>query len=455
MRRRLLSWRVKLPLILMLFALGPLAVHSYRALSLMEATFEDTTLDALSGLATAKSRAVDQFTDDRTTDVERIAQLVAPAMVTVLAAEAERAKSETPPDEGQKLPKLKDAEEIGPTTPAPAANAPEPPPAEPSPNPLTAERQKAVEDAMERLRRQIGLVLWDQKQFEELLVIDRAGRVVASTFDGHEGKTAAELAYFRNGLGATFVPPVFMSPITERLTMVVATPIRDANVQVIGVLAARLNLTRFFSFINDTTGLGETGETVVARKVDDGVLFMAPTRHDPNAALERKLPVKTEHASAVQEAAQGQSSRGKVIDYRGVCTYAAWRHVQSLGWGLVVKQDCTEATQAVVETREQMILSAFIIGLLALLASIFTAHALVRPLQLLKEATDRISRGDTAISLDIRSGDEIGDLADSFERMIAAIRFFRERSLHEEERYSDEDAEAPPPQSQAPPPTSE
>jgi hypothetical protein len=34
------------------------------------------------------------------------------------------------------------------------------------------------------------------------------------------------------------------------------------------------------------------------------------------------------------------------------------------------------------------------------------------------------------VSLDIRSKDEIGELADSFERMVAAVKFFREQSRH-------------------------
>jgi methyl-accepting chemotaxis protein len=58
----------------------------------------------------------------------------------------------------------------------------------------------------------------------------------------------------------------------------------------------------------------------------------------------------------------------------------------------------------------------------------------------LKQATDRLSRGDFGVQLNIRSNDEIGDLADSFERMIAAIKFFRERSRPVED--DDDEAES-------------
>jgi HAMP domain-containing protein len=448
-RRRTLSWRVKLPLILILFAVGPLMLDSYRALVLMRDTFEARKLDSLSGLVTAKAKALEQFTDDRRTDVERIAQLVAPPFSEVLAAEVKAREAAAPApervDAPAPLPELEDAEKLKPEhVPAPPpAPEPKPPPEEPSGDKPT-EQDRALADALLDLRHQIGLILWDQQQFEELLIIDSAGRVVASTFVAHEERTAKELAYFRGGLGATVVPPVFMSPITERLTMVIATPIRGPKLQVLGVLAARLNLTRFFSFINDITGLGETGETLVGRRVDDGILFMAPTRHDPDAALMRKIPLSSPQQSALLEGASGQSGQGSVTDYRGECTYAAWRHVPSLNWGLTVKQDCSEAMIPVEQARERMILWAVVLAFLALVGALVTAQALVRPLEQLKEATDRISKGDVNINLDIRSGDEIGDLADSFERMIAAIRFFREQSRQQDDDVADEETPSEP-----------
>jgi nitrogen fixation/metabolism regulation signal transduction histidine kinase len=68
------------------------------------------------------------------------------------------------------------------------------------------------------------------------------------------------------------------------------------------------------------------------------------------------------------------------------------------------------------------------------------AEALVRPLRHLKYAAERISRGDLGVELSIRSRDEIGELATSFERMIAAIKFFREQSHSQ----PDSDDMAPP-----------
>ena len=80
--------------------------------------------------------------------------------------------------------------------------------------PEDSPEQKAVKAARSEVQRTLGLVLGEQATFEELLIIAPDGRVVVSTFSEHEGKTAADVEYFKRGRAATFVQPVFQSPIT-------------------------------------------------------------------------------------------------------------------------------------------------------------------------------------------------------------------------------------------------
>lgn len=431
MKRLFPGWRVKLPLLLILFTLVPLAVNNYLSLELMRTSSERATLEAVAGLANAKGNAVDSFTDDRRRDVERLAQLLSPRLAAVLDSEA--AVEATPPPANDPavtppLPKLEDGQD----------QLPDPVAAPPAPEPRKDQHpqtnvDKQLEAARTNLRHTLGLILWDQAEFEEILVFDIDGRVMTSTFDPHEGRTAAELDYFQGGLRSTFVQAVFTSPITKRLTMVIATPVHDPNRQVIGVVAARVNLKHFFLMINDLTGLGDTGEVVVGKADGEDVVFMAPTRHDPQAALTRKVTVGAPDARPLQEATRGQDGNAMVTDYRGVCTYAAWRHVPSLEWAVVAKIDCEEAMASVAEAWTRLVYFGLALFVAALLAALLAAQTLVRPLRALTSATERISRGDFDVQIDIRSGDEIGDLADSFERMIAAIKFFRAEARGEKE----------------------
>ena len=426
------TWRAKLLLLLLAFAIAPLVVQAIWDYLGMRRAFERTTLEAMEGLARAKAQSLEQITTDRRLQVERIAGLLAPRVRAVQAIATSGLLPAQPA--ASSLPDLADAEAL----PTGGQGAPEVPQA------TDGEAPGADSRPLLDLREALALLLWDQRQFEELLVIDPAGRVVASTFEGHEGRDASGLHYFRNGLRTTFVQPVFLSPITDQLTMVVSTPIRDPGHGVVGVLAARLNLASLFAVIGDVTGLGETGETTVGKREGDRVLFTAPTRHDPEAALRRSLPLDSPLAMAL--AVRREEGAAAARDYRGEEVLAAWAAVPALEWGLVVKQDRAEALQPAAQAGLRML--ALIVPLLlgVVVVSLLAARALVQPLAELRSAADRISRGDFDVQIDIASRDEIGQLADSFERMVAAIKFFRERREHEEDEalYEDETAEPGP-----------
>jgi len=436
-----LNWRSKLLLLFALFSLAPTAVLSYWGMQALSDQAERNFLDRIEGLAKAKAQVVDQFMKDRVRQVERIATLVVPEMKVI----TNKSKQETGPTT-QPLQELDDAKVLegnGRNTPRKDADTDDEPkqplegPVAPLPRPPPQVTEDPAEKATASLRKTLGLILWDQREYEELLIIDSSGAVVASTFQGHEGKTAANIDYFIQGKLATYVQHVFVSPITEKLTMVVATPIKDAEQHAIGVLAARLNLNTFFRLIGDQTGLGQTGETVVAKKIDSEIVLMAPTRHDDDAALKRRIQLGSRHSQALQDAARAQIGSGLSTDYRERRVFAARQYVPSLDWGLVVKIDEDEAREAAISARARTVALAAGIILLALICSFIASKTLVRSLRELKEATEKISKGDLDVKLAIRSRDEVGELADSFERMVAAIKFFRDD--REEEEPSEKD----------------
>jgi HAMP domain-containing protein len=424
-----LNWRSKLLLFFALFSLGPTTVLFYWGMQTLDQQSDQDTAQGIEGLAKARAQAVNQFMTDRVRQVETIATLVVPELEVVA-----NARNTTPQTETAPPPELDDAKAVeGEATteekrPPGTDVEPEQPPDPPAP--IQKAKQPSAPDpvaeATSSLRKTLGLILWDQREYEELLIIEPSGVVIASTFQEHQGKTAANIDYFKKGKLSTFIQHVFVSPITEKLTMVVATPIKTSEQKVVGVLAARLNLQTFFRLLGDQTGLGQTGETIVGKKIGSEIVLMAPTRHDPDAALKRKIQLGSKQSIALQDAARAQVASGYFTDYRGRTVFAASQHVPVVDWGLVVKIDQDESREAAVSARDQTVALAAVIILLALIFSALVSKSLVRPLRELKEATEKISKGDLEVKLAIRSRDEVGELADSFERMVAAIKFFRE-----------------------------
>ena len=110
-------------------------------------------------------------------------------------------------------------------------------------------------------------------------------------YDGKYRNTG--LAYVVKS-AATLLEPDFSEyqmyePSSEPAAFV-ATPLLDQG-RLIGVVALQVSSRRFFDVITDSTGLGETGETVAAISEGDHAVFLSPLRRDPNATMKKRLPL--------------------------------------------------------------------------------------------------------------------------------------------------------------------
>ena len=85
-----------------------------------------------------------------------------------------------------------------------------------------------------------------------------------------------------------------------------ATPVFFEG-QMIGVIAVRVNSKGIFNIIQDYSGLGDTGEILIARKEKNDVLFIVPLRFDHSAALKRRVSIGSDIAVPVQKAVLGKN----------------------------------------------------------------------------------------------------------------------------------------------------
>lgn len=91
-------------------------------------------------------------------------------------------------------------------------------------------------------------------------------------------------------------------------------------------------------------------------------------------------------------------------------------------WGVVVRQESDEVFAPV----RRFTLTTFVLGMAAVAGALglvwITTSSVIAPVQLLMDAARRIAKGDLATPICCRRGDEIGDLADSFDAMRAQLK---------------------------------
>jgi PAS domain S-box-containing protein len=192
--------------------------------------------------------------------------------------------------------------------------------------------------------------------------------------------------------------------------------------QLVGLVAFETDMAPIYELIQNTTGLGETGETLIAQKDGNQALFLNPLRHDPDAALKRKVVFGERQAIPIQQALKGNNGSGLSIDYRGQKVIAAWRYIPSLDWGMVAKIDISEAFEPVTTLRDFVLVLAISVIAFSIFVAVIVAKSISDPIQALRQGAMEIGSGNLDYKVATDAKDEIGQLGRTFDQMTEKLK---------------------------------
>jgi signal transduction histidine kinase len=185
-----------------------------------------------------------------------------------------------------------------------------------------------------------------------------------------------------------------------------------------GVVVAEIDL----SFVRQVIERARIGTTGYAYAVDArGELITHPNinlvlRHTNFASLPQVRAALRAPAQGAAEAA----TNGR--DQNGTEVLSAVQTIDSLGWHVFVEQPLSEAFAPIKAAlwRTALLLVAFL--LLAIATGVLLARRLVRPIESIQTAAAKIGSGALDQRIQIASHDELGVLAEEFNRMAAQLQ---------------------------------
>lgn len=204
-------------------------------------------------------------------------------------------------------------------------------------------------------------------------------------------------------------------------------PIYGFDKNFIGVVAFEINMDFIYEFIQDTAGLGKTGETLLVRKEGERVLLLNPLRHDLQAAFTKEVFLGNFAAKPAQKAVEGENGSGRSIDYRNKPVLAAWRNIPVLGCGLVAKIDQSEVFESIVVLRNLILIICFIALFSLSLTALATANSIAQPIEILRRGAEIIGGGNLVHQVATDLPDEIGALSRDFDVMRRKVKEFNEQ----------------------------
>ncbi len=285
--------------------------------------------------------------------------------------------------------------------------------------------KKQLDDQLSVLQKVTG--------FEDIMLADTSGTIVYSSNPLHAQEYGHSLDYYSPGTFTAGEKDIyFTDPYASTLQfknfkfgMFEVAPMYGFDQKWIGEVIFEINMDSIYSLIQSTEGLGNTGETLVGRKINDKeILILNPLRYDANAALSRKIIIGSSLGVALQNAVVGGMGSGIVTDYRGVEVLAHWHNIknQSIDWGIVSKIDTNEALAPVNNLRDVIFL-VIIVEFLALTGVVFAiAKTISDPIEQLREGTEIIASGNLDYKVNIPTADEVGQLSKSFNKMTSQLK---------------------------------
>jgi signal transduction histidine kinase len=217
--------------------------------------------------------------------------------------------------------------------------------------------------------------------------------------------------------GKSYFGPVYFHRDSEPY-MTIAVPIERYVGRAIGTLQVQVNLKYVWDLLSKLKVGTEGYAYAVAR---DGDLIAHP---DISLVLQRRNVAYLDQVRLAfqprTDAASPTWTVTKNLHARRV--FSSWSPIPVLGGAVFVEQPVEEVYGPLYASLFRT--SGFLlVGLgMALVASLFVARRVVRPLETLRNGVERIGSGDMNARLDLKTGDEIEVLAEEFNRMTDNLR---------------------------------
>ncbi len=278
----------------------------------------------------------------------------------------------------------------------------------------TAETSDAYQSAYIELIDFITNIQADKDVFAEILILtETGGKIIASTQSDHEGEYRVLDTYFTEGKSKTFVQQVYPSPVTEKPTLTVSTPLRDESDTVWGVLAIHLNLEEMDTLVMEQIVSKETSETYL---VDSYNMFVSGERFG------REEYPRGVHTEGIDTAVSGESGASLYDNYAGVPVIGAYRWIDELGLALITEMHQSEAFAAADRLTSTIALVSGISAIVLTVGVYLLANQIAQPILAITETAVQIANGDLSQSTPVTTQDEIGLLARTFNQMTDQLR---------------------------------
>ncbi|MGB3691686.1 MAG: ATP-binding protein [Spirulinaceae cyanobacterium] len=198
------------------------------------------------------------------------------------------------------------------------------------------------QDAYGLLSKYLTQVIEFKPNFRKISLLNRSNQIILSTKKANEGnyEIGTNLTYIEEvESGDTFAPIFYVSPMTGKPAVTLATPLRNRAGDRQGMILTELNLEQIDGIVRESMGLGESGETyLVGSLVTKNVFISKANSPNPNQQTSEGIT-----SQGIDRAMSGESGTQLYRNYAGVPVIGVYRWLNDQDIALLVEMEQEEA----------------------------------------------------------------------------------------------------------------
>jgi PAS domain S-box-containing protein len=270
--------------------------------------------------------------------------------------------------------------------------------------------------------------------YYDLMLITREGEIVYSTrreADLTQNIRTGPLAQsqlgqaFNSGLAQVTVTDFDLyAPSGQQAIAFLIAPVAHEEEETLGAVVLKMTHQQINDIMLERSGMGRTGEAYLVGPdlTMRSDAYLDPINRSMLASLRNPQQGRVETEGS-RRALAGETGEAIQDDYRGVPVLSAYAPVQwgAVTYALIAEMEESEAFAAITELRRLMVFTGIVLVVLIVLAALFIATVITKPILSLTAASIKIAEGNLVQEVSVKRHDELGVLADNFNRMRLSI----------------------------------
>lgn len=204
---------------------------------------------------------------------------------------------------------------------------------------------------------------------------------------------------------STMMTAPYVDVATGGLVITLAAPVFSNTGTVVGAVIVDISVV-FVDELVRASAFGESGSSII---IDSNGIVMGSGN---GSGVGENYTVLKLAGAELENALK--NPQGDIIEFTldGVARHGKADHIGNIGWTIITSMDSSEYNSEATNLRNLVIVMLFIAVVIILVGATVIVNGYLSPIEFIRKAMDELAKGNTHITLEFTSDDEVGALAE-------------------------------------------